>query len=117
MLLDLSSQFVNCYKYLTQDHLEVEECAAGKIIFAEVLPKSFCWVAGLVHPLACICMEAMIQHLFVPRVEKSHPLQADSLSPGWPFLFYVSSFSNYRRMFGGLLGRTSGVAFGVCVSS
>lgn len=45
VLLDLSSQFVNCYKYLMQDHLKVEECAAGKIIFAEVLPKSFCCVS------------------------------------------------------------------------
>lgn len=77
VLLDLSSQFVNCYKYLMQDHLKVEECAAGKIIFAEVLPKSFCCVSvkgPSSSPLACICMEAMIQHLFVPRVEKSHPL-------------------------------------------
>lgn len=44
VLLDLSSQLVNCHRYLAEDHLEVEECAAGRIIFAEALPKSFCWI-------------------------------------------------------------------------
>lgn len=32
LLLDLSSQLGHCHKYLTENHLEVEECAEGKIV-------------------------------------------------------------------------------------
>lgn len=105
MLLDLSSQLVNCHRYLAEDHLEVEECAAGGIIFAEVLPKSFCWVGVKVPSSSPLGLHLNGSNdsasLYSKGRGKSHPLSADCLSPGWLFLFYVTSISNYRRMFGG----------------
>lgn len=79
------------------------------------------WKCRPVHPLACIWMEAVIQHLFIPRAGGKVILYKQIVFPlvglfyfmSLAFLIIDGCLEESER----LLGRTSGVAFGVCVSS
>lgn len=124
MLLDLSSQLVNCHRYLAEDHLEVEECAAGRIIFAEALPKSFCWVGVKVpssSPLGLHLNGSSDSASLYSKGGGKVILYKQIVFP-LVGLFYFMSLAfliidGYLEESERLLGRTSGVAFGVCVSS
>lgn len=78
------------------------------------------WKCRPVHPLACIWMEAMIQHLFIPRAGGKVILYKQIVFPlvglfyfmSLAFLIIDGCLEESER----LLGRTGGVAFwSLCV--